>query len=254
MTEPSTIAPRILYLEDDGDIRDLLADLLRNAGYDVTALGTAEAALAALQARQFALLLTDFRLPYQNADWLLATACAANLLTQTAVIVLTAERDPPGIDEFQMLQKPVDVAVLLSHISRRIEHRGPARERAPPSDGALVSLRLYLSSSLESLNAERHLRALLMTIDSATGRPLNELVSLQVFDVTRHSMAMLDAVEEDRIIVTPTLVRRAPGGRASFLGDLSGRGVIETMLREAIDLATRERAPTTETRLSSGAP
>lgn len=232
------VRPRILYLEDDEDIRELLADLLRDAGYDVTALGTAEAALSALREQpRFELLLTDFRLPAENADWLLARAVEEGLLESTPVIVLTGERHPPGVVEvFHVLQKPVDVGLLLSHIARCVERKAPI---APPiGEGARIWLRLYVSSSMESLNAERHLRALLAnTIDEGSGQRLRDLVVLTVFDVTATSPEMFDAIEEDRVIVTPTLVRRAPGGRASFLGDCSQRGVVETMLREALALS-----------------
>lgn len=225
---PPGVPPPILYLEDDDDIRDLLGALLRESGYDVTELTTAEEALETLRGpRHYALLLTDFRLPNHNADWLLATAKAERLLEKTAVIVLSAEVSPPGIGDLLLLRKPVDVGLLLGHVARAVE--GDAHEAALPQpqvDDAPVSLRLYVSASVESLNAERYLRRMLRTVEKGS-------VSLVVYDVSKSTPAMLDAIEEDRVIVTPTLVRRAPGPSASFLGDLSKKNV-EAMLREAL--------------------
>ena len=49
----------ILYVEDDAFIRGEIADMLANAGFDVTSCGSAEEARRLLDGRSFDLLMTD---------------------------------------------------------------------------------------------------------------------------------------------------------------------------------------------------
>ena len=61
---------RILYVEDDDDIRDTMTMLLEHEGYVVTSVQNAEDALRDLARDHFDLLLTDYQLPAENAAWL----------------------------------------------------------------------------------------------------------------------------------------------------------------------------------------
>lgn len=231
----------VLYLEDDEDVRSLITELLMDAGYDVTAVARPEQALAELPRRPD-VLLTDYRLPGHNADWLLREARARGLLQGVAVVVLSSERNPPGIEGLPFLQKPVEVDVLLSSLARaRLDMSGPAPEAhddppaGPPqaSDG-VVTLRLYVSGSISSLKAELRVREL---IESALlPDRIKRALQLVVYDVTRPDDEMLAAVEEDRVVVTPTLVRRSPQGRVAMLGDLS-RGLSERRMAELLNVA-----------------
>ena len=54
---------RILFIEDDEDIRPLIDDLLVDEGYEAEATDTVAAALGKLASQNFDLVLTDGRLP-----------------------------------------------------------------------------------------------------------------------------------------------------------------------------------------------
>ena len=54
---------RILLVEDEPLIREMMAELLEDAGFDVTATCTGEEAVILLAEDSFALLLTDITMP-----------------------------------------------------------------------------------------------------------------------------------------------------------------------------------------------
>ena len=59
----SVASARILVVEDEGVIQDVLSGLLREAGYETSVVGSAEDALSVLEKDSFDLLLVDLMLP-----------------------------------------------------------------------------------------------------------------------------------------------------------------------------------------------
>jgi DNA-binding response OmpR family regulator len=59
----SSIRPRVLYVDDDEDSRDMLSTLLRFWRIETKAVETGAQALSAIQAERFDLYLLDARLP-----------------------------------------------------------------------------------------------------------------------------------------------------------------------------------------------
>ena len=59
----ASIPPRILCVEDHEDSREMLSMILRMELIEATSVGTAEAALASIQAERFNLVLLDAWLP-----------------------------------------------------------------------------------------------------------------------------------------------------------------------------------------------
>jgi len=69
-------------------VRESLAEILRDAGYEVHAAADGSAALAALEARDFGLAITDIRMP--GADGIAVLKRAREISPQTLVLVMTA--------------------------------------------------------------------------------------------------------------------------------------------------------------------
>jgi DNA-binding response OmpR family regulator len=85
--------PRILIVDDDPDIHQLLRNILGRHGYDLTSAGTAGDAFSWLQAQPGCdLLLLDLGLPDMNGLELLAKLRSASLIAR--VIVITADKTP----------------------------------------------------------------------------------------------------------------------------------------------------------------
>lgn len=214
---------RILYVEDDADVRDTMTMLLAHEGYHVTSVTSAEAALDELGRDAYDLLLTDFQLPGENAAWLIRSAIAQGRLGAIPVIVLSGAEDPEGIDGYRFLRKPISQEALLSAFEAVVPQR-VSETIARPSRDAELRLRLYVSgTSHTSRRAKRNLALALHGIDDAR-------VEIVVHDIIADDRSWEGPAEEDRVVVTPTLVRRSPGPRVWIAGDLSNVEVV----REAV--------------------
>lgn len=118
------MAARVLYVEDAPAQRELVQDVLTEHGWRVDAVATAEEALERLLSDRFDLLLTDYKLPGRNADWLLRELRARGLMQDAQVVLLSAEERPPGVSGIWRLRKPVELGRLL----------GTLRAIAPPEE------------------------------------------------------------------------------------------------------------------------
>src|SRR5262245_4054838 len=86
----------ILVADDEPGIRTSLAEVLRDAGYRVETAADGTAALEALAANDFGVVVTDLRMP--GADGLAVLQRARQISPQTIVFLMTAHAtiDPVG--------------------------------------------------------------------------------------------------------------------------------------------------------------
>ena len=229
MTNDAAVRPRILYVEDDDDVRTMVRDLLQVEGFDVVAQRTAEEAVATLRGERFSLFLTDYHLPRQNADWIFRRAADEDLLGDTPVIVLSGALNPRGIQGHRFLRKPIAIDELLE-IIRHVIHVPTAM---PAESISGVVLKLYCREpSGESMRAIRNIRRALDQF------PAGE-VRLDVHNIDDPASAD-SSLDDDRIVATPTLVRRQPLPKVWIVGDLSNGGAVEEVIRMGLE---RLKAP-----------
>jgi CheY-like chemotaxis protein len=217
---------RLLFVEDDVDIRETLADLLRDEGYDVVEVGSAEEGLEQLQAQRFQVLLSDYRLPDKSGTWMIAEARQRGALEHTAALMLSASVHIEGSEGIRVLQKPIDLDDLCREIeqataSLAAPHDEAVQEAEPPA----VQLRLFVFGA--SPSAARARQALENTL-RAYRLPAE---SLTVVDVTTPEGAEL--ATQERIAFTPALLRVTPLPRRWIVGDLRRKAVLERLLRES---------------------
>jgi CheY-like chemotaxis protein len=124
-TLPSTMpsgAKRILVVEDDQAVRESLADVLSEEGYEVTCAANGREALDRLHAAAPALILLDLVMPVMDGWTFRAAQRRDPRASAIPVVVLSASRgdDAPaaalGAEAF--LPKPVDVGRLLGTLRR----------------------------------------------------------------------------------------------------------------------------------------
>ncbi|TVR46658.1 MAG: sigma-54-dependent Fis family transcriptional regulator [Planctomycetota bacterium] len=122
----------ILIVEDDLHLRELLTTEVSEAQHQVTAVASAEAAQAELQARYFDLVITDLRLP--GADGMALLKLCQSIEPPPAVMVITAFGSVPqavaalraGAADF--ITKPLDLDQLQLAIQRALRVQRLQRE------------------------------------------------------------------------------------------------------------------------------
>jgi CheY-like chemotaxis protein len=108
----------VLVVEDDSDVRVLMADLLRGRGYDVEEVADGAAALAVMRTAAPRLVLLDLVLPGDVDGWAVLDHIKADPALQgTAVCVVAGslEKLPPGT---LALKKPVPFSDLRQVVER----------------------------------------------------------------------------------------------------------------------------------------
>jgi CheY-like chemotaxis protein len=227
--------PTVLVVEDERDIRDMMAMLLGMAGFAVVSCDTAEAGLNALREQEFDLILTDYALPRHSGLWLLNEAESEDLIQGTPVLIVTAHPDVQAAPAYEVIQKPFDLDELIERVRRRMEGNGGSRRRrsAPmssPNQGMggspecpePVELILYVSSrSPRSYAAVRNIEKVLERFSSSR-------VKLTVCDLSRDPERGI----EDAVAFTPTLVRKTPGPRTFILGHITNPELLLELLAD----------------------
>jgi CheY-like chemotaxis protein len=115
----------ILLVEDTAEVRQVTEEILREAGYAVVAVDCASDALSVIRSDQkIDLLLTDIGLPDMNGRKLVEVARAWR--PALSILFMTGyEEDPSAAKQFSelrtaLIQKPFNVAQLLSQIDRQL--------------------------------------------------------------------------------------------------------------------------------------
>lgn len=112
---------RILYVEDDNYLREVITELLRGEGLECTSAADGIEAIRCLETQKFDLLITDIRMPRMDGTQLLIW-CRKNCF-HFPVIFITANDELLPIDHValkdccaSLLKKPVGLDVLLRAI------------------------------------------------------------------------------------------------------------------------------------------
>ena len=121
LKRPGEIArrsPAVLVVDDETDLRELLALTLVRLGLDVDTAESVERARSLLSARRYALVLTDMRLPDGNGMELVREVAQGRWADSPPIVVITAYGSPENAvaalkaGAFDYLTKPVDIEHL----------------------------------------------------------------------------------------------------------------------------------------------
>jgi CheY-like chemotaxis protein len=116
------MSAKILIVDDEQFVRDLLGKVLRRRGHEVTAAGDAHEALRAIESGDFDLLLTDVVMPGMDGFDLLRRV--KSTCPSVRVVVLTAYARKQSISDFllygadEYLSKPFQVHELVATLDR----------------------------------------------------------------------------------------------------------------------------------------
>lgn len=166
--KPDAEAPlrsRVLIVEDDGAIADLIALYLWNDGLTTESVDTAEAATARLGMTRFDLIVLDINLPGMDGFEFLQKLRRTS--TMPVIIVSAREADEDkvlglglGADDF--VSKPFSPRVLAARVRAQLRRAGYDADMVPPPSSAVVfgpyTLRLderYLEKSGRRVSLSR---------------------------------------------------------------------------------------------------
>lgn len=119
---------RILLVDDEAGILDVLADILAMEGYETETASSGEDALARLRARAPHLMLLDIRMPGMGGIEVLEEA--KKILPELGVIMVTAVHDERiarramELGAFDYVTKPINLEFLKSAIRVRLAQAG----------------------------------------------------------------------------------------------------------------------------------
>jgi CheY-like chemotaxis protein len=122
------VPARILIVDDEPCIADLLSEMLQMMGYSATKCLSPAAALALLEREDFDVILSDFRMPQMNGDEFYNRAVAKRPELAPRMVFLTGDTSSEETDLFlrvnskRHLNKPFDllsVERLISEILGR---------------------------------------------------------------------------------------------------------------------------------------
>ncbi|MGJ7554012.1 sigma 54-interacting transcriptional regulator [Variovorax sp. RB2P76] len=177
----SNTGARLLVVDDDPDMLRLLSMRLSSAGYQVTAVTSAETALTQLEIEHPQLVLSDVRLPGRDGLQLFDEIRKRH--PSLPVILLTAHGTIPDAVEatargvFTYLTKPYDGRELLDKIAQALALGAPATTPSKAGDESWRSEIVSRSNRMAELLAEARMVAksdasVLLRGDSGAGKEL----------------------------------------------------------------------------------
>jgi len=204
--------PRVLLVDDDKDLLQLIAMRLTAAGYAVTAVESGEAALAALAVSRPQVVVTDLRM--QGMDGMALFDAIHRDSPSMPVLILTAHGTIPeavsatrrGV--FSFLTKPFEPKVLLDTVAEAM------RLSSPPASG----------------EAAQGWRAELITRSSAMEDLLSQARRVAASDA---SVCLYGASGTGKELLARAIHRASPRGEAPFVAVNCGaipEGLLESEL------------------------
>jgi two-component system, NtrC family, response regulator PilR len=173
-------APRVLVVDDEADLRELLEITLLKMGLDVDSAATLAEARACLGGAEYALVLTDMRLPDGLGLELVREVCAAYKNTPIAVVTAFGSADNAVIalkaGAFDYVSKPVALDQLRIMVQSALRLNVPAGDKASGA-GQQASRLKGNSAVIQALRAQiarlaRSMAPIAITGESGSGKEL----------------------------------------------------------------------------------
>ncbi len=172
-------SPRILVVDDEADLRELLEITLVRMGLDVDSAATLAQARAFLAQAEYALVLTDMRLPDGLGLELVREVAAAGKNTPIAVVTAYGSADNAVValkaGAFDYVSKPVVLDELRIMVQSALRLSMPAQEQggAPGPERRLIGD----SAMVQALRAQiarlaRSMAPIAITGESGSGKEL----------------------------------------------------------------------------------
>jgi two-component system, NtrC family, nitrogen regulation response regulator NtrX len=171
---------RILVVDDEADIRSLLAEILSEEGYEVTAAADASQARKQRTTVDPDLVLLDIWMPDADGISLLREWSKNDGIRPCPVVMMSGHGtvetavEATRLGAFDFIEKPVSLAKLLRTVERALESgRAPgrtARQLVPPTVVPVGRSRVMQSLREQSERVAAHDTSVLITGEAGSGR------------------------------------------------------------------------------------
>jgi len=128
----------VMVVEDENDVREILVDVLTDAGFEIVEAATADVAVALLQQDDIRLIVTDIDMPGLLDG--IALAKAARQWCPTIPVVFISgrparlEEAKSTVDPAEFFSKPFRLAKLVADVERLTVTQGiQSRSRCEPN-------------------------------------------------------------------------------------------------------------------------
>ena len=129
---------RVLIVEDEPEIRELIALQLQRKDFLVTSCATAEEGLYLAQINTYDLFVLDWMLPGKSGVALSQEVRRGELNKETPILMVTARTEPEdivmgleaGADDY--LTKPFEISVLMARVQALLRRVGLKQTNEPP--------------------------------------------------------------------------------------------------------------------------
>jgi DNA-binding NtrC family response regulator len=118
-----TEGARILVVEDQEDVRRMLATALLMEGHVVDEAATAAEGLKCLEQSRYDLVLSDYAMPGGTGAWMLHQAGQLGLMKHTIALIVTAHPDIRDLENVEVITKPLDLDRFLEQVRHILETR-----------------------------------------------------------------------------------------------------------------------------------
>jgi DNA-binding response OmpR family regulator len=211
---------RILVVEDNDDVRQMMAVALQTHGHAVEEAADAGEAMRHLQQGRFDVVLSDYELPDKTGATMLREATESGLLRDATALIVTAHTHTDDTQGFDVIPKPINLDRLMAQVGAVLKSSATVPS-PPPTDTPAADLVLYVAAgSAASAKARRSMETILRQFAACP-------IRYAVRDVAEEPAK----AEEDQIVFAPTLVKRSPGPRTWVLGDLADAAMVVDMLK-----------------------
>jgi len=124
--EPKAVRLNCLVVDDEKEVGELIADVLKRAGFKVVVAGSGEEALKQLKKRTFALILSDLKMPNMDGRRLFSHISDFHPAEVGKLAFLTGDTISPDAQAFlratkrPYLEKPIKPSDLRTFVSRLV--------------------------------------------------------------------------------------------------------------------------------------
>ncbi len=207
---------RILVVEDETEIRELIVLQLERAGFEVSAAGSAEEAETLLEQHSFAVVVLDWMLPGRHGPQF-AKILRNNLDTiNLSILMVTAKAAPDdivagldaGADDY--LSKPFEPSVLVARVKALLRRHSRAGSTMPT-----VSTKSESKSDSLIKDAEVRLGGLTMNPETYDVKCGDDPISLTP---SEFKLLLALAHNKGRVLTRNSLIDQIQGEGVSVVG------------------------------------